>query len=377
MIFKDFNIIFLDRIEKGTIRVENGLIHQIGNHEIQSSDEVRDGGLGLYLSPGFIDVHIHGAGGADTMEGTFEALNTISKTICRHGTTAFLPTTMTQHPDLVRQAVRAVKDNHFRVEGAQMIGIHMEGPFINVNAMGAQHPEFVTAPSVAAFTALTAEDEDFITTVTLAPEVAGAHDLIRYLREHDINASIGHTQATYEEAMAGIEAGCNHSTHLFNTMPPFHHREPGTVGAIFDTDITTEIIADGIHVAYPALRAASKIKGSQMTLLVTDAMMACGMKDGDYSLGGQSVLVKDGAARLKSGALAGSILTLDQAVANVFHHSSLPLFEVVRMASHNPAVLCGVGKNKGQIADGFDADLLIFDEDIDIKEVYIKGRRVF
>lgn len=376
MVFKDFNIIFLDRIETGTIRVENGLIRQIDNSEIQSSDPIRDGRSTQYLSPGFIDVHIHGAGGADTMDGTFEALNTISKTICCYGTTAFLPTTMTQQPELVRRALQVIKANFSRVEGAQIIGIHMEGPFINSDASGAQNSEFITAPSVAAFKALAAEAEDLITTVTLAPEIAGAGELIRYLRARQINASIGHTRATYEEAMAGIEAGCNHSTHLYNAMSPFEHRKPGVVGAVLDSEITTETISDGIHVAYPALRIAYKVKDSSKVLLVTDAMMACGMHDGDYSLGGQAVVVKDGAARLKSGVLAGSILTLDKAVANVFQHTPLPLYEVVRMASYNPAVLCGVGNTKGRIADGYDADLVIFDKAITIQEVYIKGRRV-
>lgn len=376
MILKDFNIIFLDRIEKGTIQIQDGIIRQINNSDIHESDEVKDGHFAQYLSPGFIDVHIHGAGGRDTMEGTFDALNTISQTICQYGTTSFLPTTMTQRPDLVRQAVRAIKENSFRVEGAQIIGIHMEGPFINLGAMGAQNPQFVTPPSVEAFQSLVEEDEDFITTVTLAPEVHGALGLIRYFRERGINASIGHTSASYEEAMAGIEAGCNHSTHLFNTMPPFLHRKPGVVGAVFDTEITTETISDGIHVAYPALRTAYKVKGADKVLLVTDAMMACGMHDGDYSLGGQAVVVKDGAARLRSGALAGSILTLDKSIANVIHHTSLPLYDVVRMATYNPAVLCGVEKHKGQIADGYDADLVIFDDDIAVKEVYIKGRRV-
>lgn len=376
MIFKDFNLIYPDRVEKGSLRVDHGIIKRINNDEIEDHEQVRDGAFSRYLSPGFIDVHIHGAGGADTMEGTFEALDTISTTICQHGTTSFLPTTMTQSGDAIRQAVRAVKDNLFRVRGAQMIGIHMEGPFINVGAMGAQNPDFVVPPAVETFQTLVGEDEDFITTVTLAPEMPGAGELIPYLRARDINAAIGHTRATYEEAMTGIHQGCNHATHLFNTMPPFHHREPGAIGAVLDSDITAETISDGIHVAWPVLRTAYKVKGIQRMILVTDAMMACGMGDGQYKLGGQTVTVKGPEARLDSGALAGSVLTLDHAVRNVLANTDLPLFEVIRMATWNPAILCGVGRNKGRIGDGYDADLIIFDEDIVIEEVYIKGHRV-
>lgn len=376
MIFKDFNLIYPDRIEKGTLRVDHGILHRINNDEIPVGEPIRDGAFSLYLAPGFIDVHLHGAGGADTMAATFEALNTISTTICQYGTTSFLPTTMTESPDRIRQAVRAIKDHSLRVEGAQIIGIHLEGPFINSEAMGAQNPAFIAAPSIETFLALVGEDEDFITTVTLAPELAGADELIPYLRSKDINVAIGHTRATYDEAMTGIHQGCNHATHLFNTMPPFHHREPGTVGAVLDSEITAETIADGIHVAWPVLRTAWKVKGIERMILVTDAMMACGMADGDYSLGGQSVRVKDGAARLSSGALAGSVLTLDQAVRSVLNNSSLPLYEVIRMATWNPAILCGAGKNKGRIGEGYDADLIIFDDDIRVQEVYIKGRRV-
>ncbi len=376
MIFKDYNLVYPDRIEKGTLWVDHGIIHRINNDEIPAGEAVRDGAFGLYLSPGFIDIHLHGAGGADTMEATFEALNTISTTICQYGTTSFLPTTMTQSTDRIRQAVRAIKDHSFLVEGAQIIGIHLEGPFINRAAMGAQNPAFVAEPAIAAFQALVGEDEDFITTVTLAPELAGAGELIAYLRARDINAAIGHTRATYDEARTAIHQGCNHATHLFNTMPPFHHREPGTVGAVLDSDITAETIADGIHVAWPVLRTAWKVKGIERMILVTDAMMACGMADGDYSLGGQPVSVKEGAARLSSGALAGSVLTLDHAVRNVLANTNLPLYEVVRMATWNPAALCGAGKNKGRIGDGYDADLIVFDDDINIHEVYVKGRRV-
>ena len=373
MIFKDFKLIFTDRIENGSVQVKNGKIVSF-NPVDEDNEEVIEGN-GRYLSPGFIDIHIHGAGNRDTMEGTFEALNTISKTIAEHGTTTFLPTTMTVDVRDIRSAIETAKASIGKVEGANIGGVHLEGPFISSHAIGAQNPNFVAKPTLETFKEMVGDYIGLIKNITIAPEVDGAKELIPYLRENGINVSIGHTKATYKEAMEGIRAGCNHSTHLFNAMTPFSHREAGVVGAIFDTDISTETISDGIHVSYPSLRIAYKQKGSDKVLLVTDAMMACGMPDGNYMLGGQPVISKDGAARLQSGALAGSILTLDKAVKNVYEHTDMPLHEVVKMASHNGAKFIGLGSSKGKIALGYDADLLIFDEDITIEHVYIEGKK--
>ena len=373
MIFKDFKLIFTDRIERGSIKVENGKILSFNPDE---DDEEMIFGDGRYLSPGFVDIHIHGAGNKDTMEGTFEALNKISKTIAQHGTTTFLPTTMTVDVRDIRKAVEMAKESQGKVEGANIGGVHLEGPFISIGAIGAQNPNFVMKPDVETFKEMVGDNIDLIKNITIAPELEGAKELIPYLRQNDINVSIGHTKATYEEAMEGIRAGCNHSTHLFNAMTPFSHREPGVVGAIFDTDISTETISDGIHVSYPSLRVAYRQKSPDRVLLVTDAMMACGMPDGVYTLGGQPVISKDGSARLESGALAGSILTMDKAVKNVYEHTDLALHEVIKMASFNGAKFIGAEKSKGRIALGYDADLIIFGEDIAIQHVYIQGRQV-
>ena len=189
--------------------------------------------------------------------------------------------------------------------------------------------------------------------------------------------SLGHTTATYEQTIEAIECGACHSTHLYNAMTPLNHRAPGVVGAIFDSDITTETIADGIHISYPALRIAYKQKGTDKVLLMTDAMMACCMPDGEYSLGGQDVIVINGAARLKNGSLAGSVLTLDKAVKNVYKNCTLPLNEVVKMASYNGAKHCKVDDHKGLIKEGYDADLILFDDDINIEKVFISGKEVY
>lgn len=375
MLIKNCNIIFLDKIEKGSVLVENGKIKEINPKNVQDS-EVIDA-EGMYLSPGFIDVHIHGAGGYDTMDGTYEAINEIAKTICKFGTTSFTPTTMTVAVEDIRKSMGVIKEAKINgTDGANVLGAHLEGPFISPNAIGAQNPNFLQAPSIDTYNKIVGDCDDAVVSITIAPEVDGAKELIKYLSDKGIVCSIGHTKATYEEAIDGIKCGCSHSTHLYNAMTPFTHRAPGVVGATFDSDITTETISDGIHIAYPALRVAYKQKGTDKVLLITDAMMACGMPNGIYSLGGQEVNVENGAARIKSGSLAGSILTLDKAVRNVYNNSDYPLNEVVKMASYNGAKHCNVEDRKGLIKKGYDADLVIFDADINVKKVIVNGKLV-
>ncbi|MGL4760057.1 MAG: N-acetylglucosamine-6-phosphate deacetylase [Sarcina sp.] len=375
MLIKNCNIIYLDKVEKGSVLVKDGKIAQI--NPVNPCEENVIDAQGLFLSPGFIDVHIHGAGGHDTMDGTFEAINEIAKVIVTRGTTSFTPTTMTMGADSIAKSMKVIKQaKENGTDGANVLGAHLEGPFLSLSAIGAQNPNFLITPSVENFNKIVGGCEDAVVSLTIAPEIEGASELIKYLSNKGIVASIGHTKATYEQAMEGIKCGCSHATHLFNAMSGFTHRAPGVVGAIFDSNITTETISDGIHIAYPSLRVAYKNKGTDKTLLVTDAMMACCMPDGKYSLGGQDVIVAEGAARLLNGALAGSVLTLDNAVRNVFQNTEYPLNEVIRMASYNPAKHCKVDDRKGQIKEGFDADLLLFDENIEIKKVFVNGQLV-
>ncbi|MEO2508731.1 N-acetylglucosamine-6-phosphate deacetylase [Clostridium paraputrificum] len=376
MLIKNCNIIYLDKIEKGSVLVENGKIKEINPSNVNDT-EVIDA-EGLYLSPGFIDVHIHGAGGCDTMDGTVESINTIAKTIVQHGTTSFTPTTMTVAAEDIRKSMEVIKKlKEEGTEGANVLGAHLEGPFISPKAIGAQNPNFLLAPSVENYNKIVGDSSDAVVSITMAPEVEGAKELIKYLSDNGVTVSMGHTKATYDEAIEGIKCGACHSTHLYNAMTPFTHREPGVVGATFDTDITTETISDGIHISYPALRTAYKQKGTDKVLLVSDAMEACGMPDGQYSLGGQDVIVKNGAARLLDGTLAGSVLTLDKAVKNIYNNSNYPLNEVVRMATYNGAKHCHVEDHKGLIKEGYDADLILFNEDIEIQKVFVKGKEVY
>lgn len=376
MLIKNCNIIYLDRIEKGSILIEDGKIKEI-NPTNFDSDNILDAN-GLYISPGFIDVHIHGAGGYDTMDGTVDALNTIAKTIVKHGTTSFTPTTMTVSTKAIQKSMRVIKQlKEEGTDGANVLGAHLEGPFVSPGAIGAQNPNYLLAPSISSYNEMVKDCEDAIVSITLAPEVDGAKELIEYLSERGVICSLGHTKASYEQAMEAIKCGACHSTHLYNAMTPLNHRAPGVVGAIFDSDITTETISDGIHISYPSLRVAYKQKGTDKVLLVTDAMMACCMPDGEYSLGGQDVTVTNGAVRLKSGSLAGSVLTLDKAVMNVYKNSNYPLNEIVKMASYNGAKHCKVDDHKGLIKEGYDADLILFDDDINIKKVFVSGKEVY
>lgn len=376
MLLKNCNIVFLDKIEKGSILIEDGIIKEINPSEINLQNAIDC--KGLYVSPGFVDVHIHGAGGHDTMDGTFEAINEISKTICKYGTTSFTPTTMTMSADDILKSMISIKKAKVEgTDGAIVLGAHLEGPFISPSAIGAQNPNYLIAPSYENFELMTGDAIDAVVSITMAPEVEGAKELASILSSKGIRCSMGHTKATYEQAIDGIKHGFCHSTHLFNAMTGFTHREPGVVGATFDSDITTETISDGIHISYPSLRIAYKQKGTDKTLLVTDAMCACGMPDGTYALGGQPVIVKNGAARLENGALAGSILTLNRAVKNIYDNTDYPLYEIVKMASYNGAKYCRVDDRKGQIKENFDADLTIFDENIDVKMTIIDGKIVY
>ena len=376
MLLKNCNIVFLDKIEKGSLLIEGGIIKKINPSEtnLQNAIDCK----GLYVSPGFIDVHIHGAGGYDTMDGTFEAINEISKTICKYGTTSFTPTTMTMSAsDILKSMISIKKAKIEGTDGAIVLGAHLEGPFISPSAIGAQNPNYLISPSYENFELMTGDAIDAVISITMAPEVEGAKELASILSSKKIRCSMGHTKATYDQAIDGIKHGFCHSTHLFNAMTGFTHREPGVVGATFDSDITTETISDGIHISYPSLRVAYKQKGTDKTLLVTDAMCACGMPDGTYALGGQPVIVKNCAARLENGSLAGSILTLNKAIKNIYDNTDYPLYEIVKMASYNSAKYCRIDDRKGQIKENFDADLTIFDENIDIKMTIIGGKIVY
>ncbi|ABR50262.1 N-acetylglucosamine-6-phosphate deacetylase [Alkaliphilus metalliredigens QYMF] len=360
-ILEDKVLLFDDKIR--------GIIHK-SQFQPNGVKKVIDVG-GQYISPGFIDIHIHGSGGSDTMDGTLEDLNIISDTILRQGTTGFLPTTMTMDMKSIHKALDVIREATSQdMKGAQVLGAHMEGPFINVQYKGAQNQTYVVEPEKSYI-----EDYlDVIKIITLAPEVKGGQTFLEAMKSNpEITLAIGHSQATYDEAMGAIENGVRHATHLFNAMTPLHHREPGIVGAVFNSQITCELIADKIHVHPDLFKLIYRIKGRENVILITDAIRAGCMKEGTYDLGGQGVTVAEGSARLENGSLAGSVLTLNKAVKHFTQATKLPLHDVIHMVTLNPARLIGIQDQKGSITTGKDADLIVFNENIEVSYAFVKG----
>ncbi len=351
---------------KGNLVIENGLIKSIGD---ESSSDLVELDENLIVIPGFIDEHIHGAAGSDAMDGTIEDLNKIACALASEGTTGFLATTMTQSPENIKKALNAVKEYRMKniSEGAEILGVHLEGPFIAKEHVGAQPIEYVQEPSVLNFKQYEEASGNTIKIVTLAPEVVGASDLIKYLKSKNIVASIGHTGAKYADVERAVLAGATNATHTYNAMKAIHHREVGTVGSTFLFDeLNAEIICDGIHVSSPAIRLLYKNKPHNKFTLITDAMRAKHMPDGDYELGGQPVIVKNGEARLHDGTLAGSVLKMNLAVKNVMKFLNLPLEEVVKYATINPACNLGVDDVMGSIKEGKLANLVVVDNDLNV-----------
>jgi N-acetylglucosamine-6-phosphate deacetylase len=328
---------------------------------------------GLYLAPGFIDLHIHGCAGVDTMDDGEDALAVMSRILPATGVTAFLPTTMTMPLASVTAALARIRPLMGHCPGAGILGCHLEGPFINPAYKGAQAARHILAPDFA----LLAGHADVIKIVTLAPELPGGLAFIREAAQQNIVAAIGHSAASYEQALAAVAAGAAHITHTFNALAIPNHREPGVLGVITDSRVTCELIADNIHV-HPAMqRLLLKLAGQARLILITDAMRACLMPDGNYELGGQPVRVDKGTARLDNGVIAGSVLTLNKAVANFRQTSGLPLPAVIALVTSNPAARLGLGRQKGRIEPGFDADMVIFDENITPTETIVGGKSVY
>lgn len=373
-------------ITNGTLVLRDQLIQSnlyICDDRIEKiSDELLEGyevidAKGLYVSPGFVDVHTHGRNNEDTMNGTTEAIDVLSVNEMKTGVTSFCPTTMTQSIEATQKAIEAVASYKGHENGAKVIGVHMEGPFIEVSKKGAQPGKYVLKPSVEAFEAMVGEHIDDIALITVAGEVEGMDQFIPYLVNHGVTVSMGHTNATYEEARRAFSYGVDHATHTFNAMTPFTHRSPGVVGAVFENDdVYAELILDGIHVHFGACKTLVKEKGVGHVCLVTDSMEAAGLGNGEYALGGQAVFVKDGQARLADGTLAGSVLCLNDAVKHAYKDLNLPLFDAVRMASLTPAKSVKA-YDIGELAPSKKADIVFFDDNIAIKKVLIDGKEVF
>ncbi|WP_026694480.1 N-acetylglucosamine-6-phosphate deacetylase [Peribacillus kribbensis] len=367
-------------LSHGYIFVENGVFTEIGEGspaELPSGVQVIEAEPGSKIIPGFIDVHIHGAAGADTMDATQEALAAMASILPEEGTTSFLATTITQSVSQIDRAVRNVKQ--YRIQPAQpgraeILGIHLEGPFINPSKKGAQPEQHILEPDIEQFKKWQEDSGNCIKLVTVAPEQPNGYEFIQYLAENGVVASMGHTDATYEQMEKAVLAGARQVTHLFNGMRGLHHREPGTAGAaLLFKELKAEIIADGIHVRPEMIQLAVNSKGREGMILITDSMRAKCIKPGTYDLGGQEVKVENGQALLEDGTLAGSILKMADSVRNMIHFTTMNLEDVIHLASVNPAKQLGIFDRKGSIAPGKDADFVLVTSDLQILRTFCRG----
>lgn len=330
--------------------------------------------------PGFIDQHIHGAGGSDGMDGTLNDISIIANTIAAEGTTSFLVTTMTQSKENILHALQAVKAyrSEDRKDGARVVGVHLEGPFIAAAHKGAQPLEYVKEPDIATFDEYFAASGDSIKIVTLAPEINGATEFIKHIVAKGATVSIGHTGAKYADIKSAVEAGASNVTHTYNAQTALHHREIGTVGSAMLIDaLNCELIADTIHVSVPAMQLLIKNKPADKVSLITDAMRAKGLPDGESELGGQKVFVKNGEARLADGTLAGSVLKMNRAVQNAVEKVGVPFTQAVDYATINPAKMLGIDKQTGSIAVGKNADFAVIDKNFNVLMTVRDGEIIY
>lgn len=353
-----------DWIHNGNISFDQGKIVSIGYQTDQDSNAIVHFPPEYKCLPGMIDMHIHGANGSDMMDATPDALRTIASALPEEATTSFLATTMTQSPEKIEMALENAAQviGHQQHGEAEILGIHLEGPFISKEKAGAQRSEHIIEADADLFDKWQELSGGNIKEVTLAPEIHGGLTLIRHLSEQNIVASIGHSNGLDADVLNAAAAGATQVTHLYNGMRGMHQREPGILGgALLHHELYTELICDGRHICQGMVNLAYKLKGSDRMILITDAIRAKCLKDGDYELGGQEVHVRNGLALLSSGTIAGSLLKMGQAMRNMLTFTDATLEDIVQMGSINPALQCNVFNRKGSLEVGKDADLIILD----------------
>ena len=375
-------------IEDGTVVVsEEGKILEVrqGNCEVPDAKELD--ARGSYVAPGFIDIHVHGGGGSDFMDGSEEAFITIAELHARYGTTSMVPTTLTSDKAGILQTLsiyeRACEKN---VKGAQFLGMHLEGPYFAMNQRGAQDPRYIRNPDPSEYNDIL-NNASCIRRWSAAPELDGALDFGRRLRSKNILAAIAHTDAIYEEVERAVENGYSLVTHLYSGMSGVTRRNAFRFAGVVESaylmdELDVEMIADGIHLPASLLRLAYKIKGADKIALITDAMRAAGTDVHESILGsvhdGLPVLVEDGVAKLPDrSAFAGSVATADRLVRTMVHQAGIPLLDAVKMMTHTPARIMEVADEKGALVTGKDADIVLFDEQINVKKTLIKGHEAY
>lgn len=374
-------------IDNGTIVITGNNITAVAGSDIDVADALEINAGGNYISPGFIDIHVHGGGGYDFMDGSEEAFLKIAETHACYGTTSLLPTTLTSEKEGLLQTLDLYEQaNKKNTKGAQFLGMHLEGPYFAVNQRGAQDARYIRDPDPKEYKEIL-EHSSSIKRWSAAPELKGAIDFGKYITSKGILAAVAHTDAIYEEVLEAFENGYTLATHFYSAMSGVTRRNAfrfaGVIESAYLLDgMDVEIIADGVHLPEALLKLVYKIKGPDRTALITDAMRAAGMPEGESVLGnlknGLNVIVEDGVAKLPDrSSFAGSVATADRLVRTMINMAGVPLTEAVRMISKTPARIMKVDDKKGSLQEGKDADILIFDKDINIKMTMVNGNVVY
>ena len=369
----DYFILEDAMLEDYYMEVEDGVIVGFSKNEPDSYEY-----LGEIVAPGLVDTHIHGYAGKDIMNAEEGALDVISKGLLECGVTSFLPTTLTDSKERTDAALKRVAAEYKDVKGAKVRGIFLEGPFFTEKYKGAQNPNYMSDPKIDYLKEWKEISDGLVNKIAIAPERAGAEDFIKKANAMGVKVALGHSDASFDEAVAAVDAGANIFVHTFNGMSGLHHREPGMVGAAMATDAISELICDGHHVNPNAAGILMNTKGRDKIALITDCMSAGGMADGDYKLGEFPVRVENGTARLKDGgSLAGSILKLKDGVKNVVDWEIADIFEAIQMASLVPAKSVDIDNICGKLHEGYDADFIVLDYDMNLKATYLNGEAAY
>jgi N-acetylglucosamine-6-phosphate deacetylase len=375
-------------IENGSVVISEGVITEIGDKEINSKADVILDAEGNFISPGFIDIHVHGGGGSDFMDGTIHDFLTIAETHLQYGTTALVPTTLTAEKENLLHILDIYREaSKQNVKGAQFLGMHIEGPYFSMNQKGAQDARYIRKPDEKEYSDIIQKAGDIIVRWSAAPELEGAMDFGKYLKAHQILPAIAHTDAVYEDVVKAFENGYTLATHFYSAMSGVTRRNAfryaGVIESVYLMDeIDVEIIADGVHLPEPLLKLIYKIKGSERIALITDAMRAAGTQSQESILGsrenGLKVIVEDGVAKLPDRtSFAGSVATTNRLVRTMIQMADVPLVEAVRMMTLTPARIMKIDQHEGSITIGKDADVVLFDNDINIKTAIVKGEILY
>lgn len=374
-------------IPQGTVLVTGGIITEVKEGNIDVSDAIEIDAKGSYIAPGFIDIHVHGGGGHDFMDGSETAFLKIAETHARYGTTSMVPTTLTsEKKDLLETLELYEKADKNNINGAQFLGMHLEGPYFAMSQRGAQDPRYIRDPDPAEYKDVIAHS-NVIKRWSAAPELKGAIPFAKYLKSKGILAALAHTDAIYEEVLEAFENGYTLATHLYSGMSGVSRRNAYRYAGVIESayiidEMDVEIIADGIHLPAPLLKLVYKIKGADKIALITDSMRGAGMPEGESVLGnlhtGLKVIIEDGVAKLPDRtSFAGSVATTDRLVRNMINMADVSLLDAVRMMSSTPARIMNVADRKGSLIEGKDADIVLFDENINIQTTIIKGKVVY